>query len=83
MNVAAEDSLRRSESALRPSLDDVLVGDGALLLRRAADILCEVEASKASKETRRRSEIKQTALNQRKGRRRARQNSKEQDGHYL
>ena len=34
MNVAAEDSLRRSESALRPSLDDVLVGDGALLLRR-------------------------------------------------
>jgi hypothetical protein len=33
MNVAAEDSLRRSESALRPSLDDVLVGDGALLRR--------------------------------------------------
>ena len=80
MNVAAEDSLRRSESALRPSLDDVLVGDGALLLRRAADILREAAASK---ETRRRSEIKQTALNQRKGRRRARQNSKEQDGHYL
>ena len=35
-------------------------------LRHAADILREVAASKASKETRRRSEIKQTALRQSK-----------------